>query len=64
MDGVYTFNCFDPESVLFRELGDPTTLMKPDGQDWFPRNGPRWYMEKWLKGGGEFLKVLDKHVRE
>jgi len=64
VDGMYTFNCFDPKSVLFRELGSPDSLMKPDGQGWFFRTGPRWYMERWLRGGSRFLRVLDKHVRE
>ena len=64
VDGIYTFNCFDPKSPLFRELGSPDSLRKPDGQDWFFRTGPKWYMEKWLKGGSKFLKVLDQHVRK
>ena len=64
VNGIYTFNCFDPKSVLFRELGTPDTLMEPDGKDWFFRTGPKWYMEKWLKDGSKFLKVLDTHVRE
>src|SRR5207248_851025 len=29
-DGVYMFNFFDPRSPLWRELGDPTPLVKLD----------------------------------
>jgi hypothetical protein len=33
-DGVYLFNCFDPNSLCWRELGDPKLLAKLD-KDYF-----------------------------
>ena len=56
VDGIYTFNLFNPNSELFRQLGNPKTLMKLD-QPVEPVTGNRKTMERWLKGGSNFLKL-------
>ncbi len=54
VDGVYTFNLFNPNSSLFRQLGSPQTLMPVDGP-FKPITGNPKSMERWLKGGSSFL---------
>lgn len=56
VDGIYTFNLFNPKSELFRRLGSPDTLMKLDGAV-EPVTGNPKTMERWLKGGSRFLKL-------
>ena len=51
VNGIYTFNRFDPDDPLFRELGDPELL----------KTLPREYRRvsgstgSWLKGGDKYL---------
>jgi hypothetical protein len=56
VDGIYTFNLFNPKSDLFRQLGSPATLMKLDGP-LKPIAGDPKSMERWLKGGSGFLRL-------
>ena len=63
VNGIYTFNRFDPMSDLFTTLGDPYTLAAKGAQ---PResystarggyNSPGF----WLNGGGKYLRIPDK----
>lgn len=55
VDGIYLFNCFDPRSALWRELGDPTELKTKDKLYFLsPRNGPP---NAYLKDGVRFRQV-------
>ncbi|HUW62172.1 MAG TPA: hypothetical protein VMZ06_14310 [Candidatus Bathyarchaeia archaeon] len=56
VDGIYTFNLFNPKSDLFRQLGSPATLMKLEGP-LKPITGDPNAMERWLKGGRGFLRL-------
>lgn len=56
VDGIYTFNLFNPKSELFRQLGSPATLMKLD-VPLKPITGEPESMERWLKGGSGFLRL-------
>ncbi len=56
VDGIYTFNLFDPKSKLFRELGSPDTLMPLGTVSEIVTGNPK-SMERWLKGGATFLKL-------
>jgi len=52
VDGIYTFNRFDPKDPIFRELGSTETLKD------LPRKyefNPGKAMGAWLKGGDAFL---------
>jgi hypothetical protein len=55
VDGIYTFNRFNPADPLFRTLGSPGTLMKLDAEPQ-PITGNPKSMEQWLKGGSAFVK--------
>lgn len=54
VDGIYTFNRFDPNDRLFRMLGSPETLMKTDAPA-PPITGSEKAMNSWLKDGSRFL---------
>ena len=41
-DGIHVFNLFDPQSSLWREIGDPQVLAKLD-KDYFP-DGFSWFL--------------------
>jgi len=56
VDGIYTFNRFNPSDLLFRTLGSPDTLMKLEGEP-KPIPGDTKAMESWLKGGSSFMKL-------
>lgn len=56
VDGIYTFNRFNPNDSLFRTLGSPDTLMRLDGLP-KPITGKKSTIDRWLKGGGAFLKL-------
>ncbi len=59
VDGMYTFNRFDPHHPLFRELGDPQILQALDriDQESFATNdGSRLDPDYWLKNGRRFLR--------
>ena len=53
VDGISTFNVFDPESPVFREIGDPFVLRKlPHRYEFIP--GKASYLNR-LKGGSEYV---------
>ena len=60
VDGIYTFNRFDPRDQLFRELGDPDLLEELDRVDQTVYSGPpdSHYFSPgfWLKGGRDFIR--------
>ena len=56
VSGIYVYNRFDPESPLFRELGDPEVLETLD-KTYVPNPGKARNMERWLKDGGSYLKA-------
>jgi len=56
VDGIYTFNVFNPRDELFRTLGSPDTLMRLD-MPHKPITGEKKTMERWLKGGSSFLTL-------
>lgn len=57
VDGIYTFNRFDPRDPIFRELGDPNLLETLERIDQESYVGDFWSKpEKWLKGGRAFVK--------
>ncbi|MBI3987482.1 MAG: family 10 glycosylhydrolase [Lentisphaerae bacterium] len=55
-DGVYLFNCDNPRTPLWRELGDPAALEKLDKVYAVSFQGVNGYSdpEWWLAGGGKF----------
>ncbi|MBN1292331.1 MAG: family 10 glycosylhydrolase [Candidatus Latescibacteria bacterium] len=57
VDGIYTFNRFDPHDQLFRELGDPELLRTLDRIDQTNYAGESGYLdpEYWLKDGRDFI---------
>lgn len=56
VDGIYTFNRFNPEDPIFRELGDPALLKILDWVDQTAYVAPIWSQpERWLKGGDRFV---------
>ena len=58
MDGIYTFNRFDPKDAIFRELGDPALLrtLEHTRQESFVAK--IWSRpERWVKGGDRFVKA-------
>jgi hypothetical protein len=59
VDGIYVFNRFNPNDPLFRSLGSPGTLMKPDKEP-EPITGSPKAMESWLKGGSSFINFHQK----
>lgn len=60
MNGIYTFNRFDPHDPIFREIGDPSLLAKLDmvrEESYIGAEGIG-YLDPgyWLKDGRSFLK--------
>ena len=56
VDGIYTFNQFNPRAQLFRELGDPKLLETLDRVDQTAYVAQIWSRpEKWLKNGRSFV---------
>lgn len=56
VDGIYTFNVFNPRDELFRTLGSPETLMELPA----PHKaiiGEKGAMNRWLKGGSAFVTL-------
>lgn len=54
VQGIYTFNRFDPHSPLFRELGDPELLRnRPHSYTFNPGN--KGHLERWVRGGPEYV---------
>ena len=58
VDGIYTFNRFNPHDRIFRELGDPNLLKTLDYIDQTAYvNEDSWSRpETWLKNGREYVK--------
>ncbi len=56
ISGIYSFNLFDPESPLFREIGSLETLPEA-GEPYQQITGDPNIMERWLKGGSAFLQL-------
>lgn len=59
VNGMYTFNRFDPRDPLFRELGDPhllQTLDRVDRESFAKNDGSRLDPAYWLKDGRRFLR--------
>lgn len=54
VDGVYTFNRFNPADDIFRTLGSLETLTK-QAENFKPNPGDRKAVERWLKGGSKFV---------
>jgi len=53
VDGISTFNVFDPESAVFREIGDPFVLRRlPRRYEFIP--GKAGYLNR-LKGGTRYV---------
>jgi hypothetical protein len=52
VDGIYTFNLFDPGHRLFRELGDPSLLKTLPVDRRSPRGSPYWI--NFLKDGDTY----------
>ncbi len=58
VSGIYTFNRFNPEDPIFRELGSEETLRGLPAA--YERNpGSTGTMRRWLKGGDGFVRVND-----
>lgn len=56
VDGIYTFNRFDPKDAIFRELGDPAllrTLPYTRQESFVAKIWSR--PETWLKDGGQYV---------
>ncbi|MCH2127837.1 MAG: family 10 glycosylhydrolase [Pirellulaceae bacterium] len=51
-DGVYVFNCFNPNERIFHELGDPKVLDKLE-KDYEVNVG---HLDRWLKDGERFVQ--------
>lgn len=56
VDGVYTFNAFNPKLPMWRELGDPDTLAKHDRVYFACYRAPR-QSRYWLLGGEAFNQL-------
>ena len=54
VDGIYTFNRFNPHDPIFRELGDPKKLETLESTYEFMPGGQ---IDRWLKDGKRFLKA-------
>ena len=55
--GIYTFNRFDPNDPIFRELGDPERLATLPRKDQETFVAPIWSRpERWLKDGDRFVR--------
>ncbi len=56
VDGIYTFNRFNPEDAIFRELGDPDLLAALPHTDQQSFVADIWSRpERWLKDGDRFV---------
>lgn len=53
VDGIYTFNRFNPHDPIFRELGDPDQLRKLEHAYEFNEGNA---IDYWLKDGTRFLR--------
>lgn len=57
VDGIYTFNRFNPHDAIFRELGDPALLRSLPHQDQESFVADIWSRpERWLKDGDRFVQ--------
>ncbi len=58
VDGIYTFNRFNPKDQIFRELGDPELLKTLERTDRTAYVNPESWSrpERWLKDGDKYVK--------
>ncbi|MEW6359571.1 MAG: family 10 glycosylhydrolase [Planctomycetota bacterium] len=56
VDGIYTFNAFNPKLTMWRELGDPAVLAKLDRVYFACYRAPR-QAGSWLLGGERFNQL-------
>lgn len=56
VDGIYTFNLFNPKDILFRTLGSPDTLGS-SAVNYQPVSGDKKAINRWLKGGDAFVNL-------
>ena len=58
VNGIYTFNRFDPKDLIFRELGDPALLetLPRKEQTAFDENCTWSKPGTWVKDGGRYVK--------
>ncbi len=54
VDGIYTFNFFDPKSSLWREIGDPATMRPLERMYCTGARGVN-VIRSWMAGGERFL---------
>lgn len=54
VDGLYTFNFFDPKSSLWREIGDPKTIVPLDRMYCTGARGTK-VVRRWVVNGDRFL---------
>lgn len=61
VDGIYTFNRFNPNDVIFRELGDPALLETLERVDQTVYVADIWSRpETWLKDGDKYVQEPGK----
>ncbi len=59
VNGIYTFNRFNPHDPLFRELGDPKLLATLPRKDQETYVAPIWSRpERWVKDGDRFVRAI------
>lgn len=63
VNGIYTFNRFDPQDPLFRELGDPALLETLDRVDRtaFDEHCTWSRPDRWVKDGSRYVKRPGRH---
>lgn len=62
VDGIYLFNRFNPNDPLFRVLGDPALVAEKEGVPSEITGEPK-AMNRWLKGGADFLKLPPIYIK-
>lgn len=55
VDGIYTFNLFDPRHTLFRELGDPARLQNLPAENRYTMGSKYWI--DFLKNGESYRRI-------
>jgi len=61
VNGIYTFNRFNPRDQIFRELGDPELLKTLERIDQTKYAGEKGYLDpgRWLRGGRDFIRIQE-----
>jgi len=61
VDGIYTFNRFNPNDPILRELGDPALLETLERIDQTVYVANIWSRpETWLKDGDKYVQAPEK----